>query len=128
MSVERDVCAGQQKTVSANRKEKGIIGRARFFALALALAFSVCVRAADERAVKTRVAPVYPEIAKRMRIGGVVKLEATVDAEGKVTDVKAVSGNQMLSAAAEDAVRKWKFVPGSGQSIVNVNLNFEPAQ
>lgn len=90
--------------------------------------FSVGARASDERAVKSRVAPVYPEIAKRMRIGGVVKLEATVDAEGKVTDVKAVSGNQMLSVAAEDAVRKWRFVPAGGQSVVDVTLNFEAAQ
>ena len=75
-----------------------------------------------------KTAPVYPEIAKRMKIGGVVKLEVTVDAEGKVIDVKAMSGNRVLSEAAEDAVRKWKFVPGPGQSTVEVDLNFEAAQ
>jgi TonB family protein len=96
--------------------------------LAMLCAFSVGARGAEERAVKSRVAPVYPEIAKRMRIGGVVRLEVTVDAEGKVTDVKPVSGNQMLSTAAEEAVRKWRFVPGSEQSTVNVTLNFEAAQ
>lgn len=93
----------------------------------LAWALTLCVRA-EERTVKSRVAPVYPEIAKRMRIGGVVKLEVTVDAEGKVVDVKPVSGNRVLSEAAEEAVRKWKFVPGSSQSVVDVDLNFELAQ
>lgn len=85
-------------------------------------------RAADERAVKTRVAPVYPEIAKRMRISGDVKIQATVDAEGKVTDVKAVSGNSALVNAAQDAVRKWRFVAGSGVSVVEVTVTFAMAE
>ncbi len=93
-------------------------------ALALMVSLALPGRAADERAVKSRVAPVYPELAKRMKIAGAVKLEVTVDAEGKVTDVKTVSGNHMLSSAAEDAVRKWKFVAGGGSSTVVVDINF----
>ena len=62
-------------------------------ALVLLVGLALPARAGDDRAVKSRVAPVYPEIAKRLRIGGEVKLEATVDAQGKVKDVKAVSGN-----------------------------------
>jgi TonB family protein len=85
-------------------------------------------RASDERAVKSRVPPVYPEIAKRMRVGGVVKIEATVDADGKVTDVKTLSGNHVLAEAAEEAVRKWKFVTGPKESIVDVDVNFAVTQ
>jgi TonB family protein len=97
-------------------------------ALALILAMVLPARAADERAVKTRVAPVYPEIAKRMRISGAVKIEATVDAEGTVKDVKTVSGNHMLAMAAEDAVRHWKFAPASGDTIVSLEVNFASTQ
>jgi TonB family protein len=97
-------------------------------ALALILAMVMPVRAAEERAVKSRVAPVYPEIAKRMRVGGEVVLEATVNAQGKVTDVKAVSGNHILVMAAEDAVRQWKFEPASGDSNVDVAISFNAAQ
>jgi TonB family protein len=96
--------------------------------LALAVALTLPAGAADNRAVKTRIAPVYPEIAKRMRIVGEVRLEVTVDAEGKVTDVKRVSGNSMLSNAAEDAVRKWRFESGAGSSTVEVMLNFALGQ
>jgi TonB family protein len=92
--------------------------------LALTIALAVPSMMAETRAVKSRVAPVYPEIAKRMRISGVVRLEATVDADGKVASVKAISGNSMLTFAAEDAVRKWKFEPGSGTTKVEVALNF----
>lgn len=95
--------------------------------MALLLALAVPGRAED-RAVKMRVPPVYPEIAKRMRISGAVKVQATVDADGKVTDVKAVSGNHVLGAAAEEAVRKWKFESGAGTATVEVEINFAMAQ
>jgi len=81
-------------------------------------------RSADERAVKLRAAPVYPEIARRMKIGGAVRIEATADAQGKVTDVKTVSGNHMLTVATEDAVRQWRFAPASGDTTVSVEVNF----
>lgn len=86
------------------------------------LLLPVC--AAEGRAVKSRVPPVYPEIAKRMRISGSVKLDVTVDAAGNVTDVKTVSGSHMLSPAAEDAVRKWKFEPGDGVATTSIEINF----
>lgn len=92
--------------------------------LALMVASAIPARATDQRAVLSRFAATYPEIARRMKIEGVVKLEVTVDAAGKVTDVKTLSGNRMLSTAAEDAVRKWKFEPGPGPSKVTVQLNF----
>lgn len=106
----------------------GIIMMLQATALALILAVVLPATAAGERAIKTRVVPVYPEIAKRMRIGGTVNIQATVDAEGTVKDVKTVSGNHMLAVAAEDAVRHWKFAPGSGDTIVNLEVNFASPQ
>jgi len=100
----------------------------RLAALALTVVLLIPVATAESRAIKTRVAPVYPEMAKRMRIAGEVRLEVTVDPEGKVTDVKKVSGNTMLSSAAEDAVRKWRFDSGPGTSTVEVTLNFAVGQ
>ena len=110
------------------RKFRFAVLRRALSAFLLGCAFVLVARAAEERAVKSRVAPVYPEIAKRMKISGVVRVEATVDADGKVIDVKPVSGNHTLSEAAEEAVRKWKFVSGPSQSVVDVDLNFELAQ
>jgi len=95
--------------------------------LAMLLAFVTPAHAAD-RLVKTRVNPLYPEIAKRMKITGIVKMEVTVDPEGKVTAVKTIEGNRMLSMAAEDAVHKWKFAPGEGVETVTVDINFALAQ
>ena len=97
-------------------------------ALALLLAIAIPGRAADERAIKSRVAPVYPELAKRMKISGVVRVEATVDAAGKVTAAKAMSGSRALSPAAEEAVSKWKYAPAETASTVEVDVNFSLGQ
>jgi TonB family protein len=97
-------------------------------ALSLAVMLAMPAWAAGDRAVKERVPPVYPEIAKRLKIAGTVVVEATVDANGRVGGVKTVSGNRMLSIAAEDAVRKWKFESGSGTDTVDVQVNFSLRQ
>lgn len=93
-------------------------------ALALMVALAMPAWTADARAIKSRIPPVYPAIAARMKITGVVKLAVTVDAEGNVADVKEISGNRVLSTAAEEAVRKWKFAPGSGNTTVEVAVTF----
>lgn len=57
--------------------------------------------------------PVYPFNMRAKGIKGTVVVEYIVDADGKVSNAKAIqSPNEELSKAAEDAVRKWKFVPG----------------
>jgi TonB family protein len=93
-------------------------------ALALMVALALPAAAADVRAIKVKTAPAYPEIARRMRVSGMVRLTVTVDASGKVIDVKPLSGNGMLSSAAAEAVRNWRFAPGDGTSEVEVAVNF----
>ena len=113
---------------SPRRLWRGGIGLFKAGALALLLAMAIPARAAEERTVKSRVAPVYPEIARRMRISGVVTVQATVDPDGKVSGAKAVSGSRALSTAAEDAVRKWRFAPADAQSTVTVEITFALGQ
>ena len=107
-----------------------VIALLQLAVLLAALAAARPVHAADTpsaqpvRAIKQRIAPHYPEIARRMHVSGSVRVEATVNADGTVAATKAVTGNRMLSDAAEDAVRKWKFVPAAEQSKVEVDVNF----
>jgi len=96
--------------------------------LVLATACILSLHATSERAIKQRVAPVYPELAKRMKISGTVKVAATVAPDGTVSATKIVSGNHMLSGAAEDAVHKWKFTPADSESTIEVDVNFALAQ
>ena len=68
-------------------------------------------RAEGMSAAVQRVQPEYPSIARQLKIGGIVQLEALVSENGTVEDVKVVSGNAALTKAADEALRKWKFAP-----------------
>ncbi len=72
------------------------------------------VRVGADVAAPTRtvyVEPVYPEIAKRARLSGVVILEAVIDASGNVTNVTVLRSVSLLDQAAVEAVRQWKYEP-----------------
>jgi protein TonB len=56
-------------------------------------------------------APEYPLLAKQSRISGVVIIEAIIDENGNVTQVRAVSGHPLLMTAALKAVSKRKYEP-----------------
>jgi TonB family protein len=58
-----------------------------------------------------KVQPLYPAEARRMRVQGNVVIDAMVTAQGQVDDLKLVSGDSMLAAAAMDAVRRWRYTP-----------------
>jgi len=53
-----------------------------------------------------------------------VKLDATIDPDGSVSDVKVVSGHQLLVQAAVEAVKKWKYESGDGKSTQPVTVEF----
>jgi len=58
-----------------------------------------------------QVTPVYPHTALITRTEGAVVLRAIVGKDGTVKDLRVVSGNPFLTAAALDAVRQWQFKP-----------------
>lgn len=54
-------------------------------------------------------APAYPIEAVREGIEGTVKLDVTVSLDGEVKSVRVISGPAMLTAAAVNAVRAWRY-------------------
>ena len=57
------------------------------------------------------VPPIYPQLARTNHAAGDVVLDALIDANGNVTELKVVSGLPLLRQAAMDAVRQWKYDP-----------------
>jgi protein TonB len=57
--------------------------------------------------------PTYPTLAKTQRIQGAVLVDALVDASGRVSAMKVVSGPVLLHQAAMDALRQWKYQPAT---------------
>jgi periplasmic protein TonB len=58
-----------------------------------------------------RVEPVYPPIAKLAHVSGTVELTAVVGTDGRIRELKALSGNPLLIRAAIDAVSQWIYAP-----------------
>ena len=58
-----------------------------------------------------KVLPIYPAEARRVHLEGDVVLEAMVNEQGRVEDLKLVDGNALLAQAALDAVSKWRYSP-----------------
>jgi len=78
-----------------------------------------------------RVAPIYPPVARQRMLSGSVVVEAIVDKQGKIADLKLVSGPPIFRDAAFDAVKQWQFKPAklNGQPIeqpTKIRLDFIP--
>jgi TonB family protein len=58
-----------------------------------------------------RVQPRYPQNALSMRVQGAVELQATINKEGNISNLKVVKGDAVLARAATEAVRQWRYKP-----------------
>lgn len=77
------------------------------------------------------VEPRYPAIARAARVQGTVVLSATISRSGAIENLRVVSGPPLLTSAAEEAVRTWRYRPYllNGEPVevettVNVVFNF----
>jgi len=64
------------------------------------------------RTVKSKVTPVYPELAKKMNVKGAVKVELVVGPTGAVKTAKAMGGHPLLIDAAVNAAKQFKYEAG----------------
>jgi protein TonB len=55
--------------------------------------------------------PAYPPLARQARVAGTVRLEAIIGADGRIRQLRLVSGHPLLAPAALDAVRQWVYAP-----------------
>ena len=79
-----------------------------------------------ERKIKVQVAPVYPELARRMAVTGSVKVQVTIAPGGAVKQTKLVGGHPLLVDPVLDAVKRWKYEPGPLETVQVVEVKFTP--
>jgi len=72
--------------------------------------FDTCRDPQSPRLVK-HVAPEYPAIARMSHVRGEVRLMGVIGKEGRLTNLRVISGNPVLAAAALDALKQWRYVP-----------------
>lgn len=80
-------------------------------------------------ALTHRVEPEYPALAISAHLEGMVILEATVDTEGRVQEVRVLRSRGFLDKAAIAAVQQWRYAPLTlngvpSPFVLTVTLNF----
>jgi protein TonB len=76
-----------------------------------------------------RVVPVYPPLARSAGVQGVVRFTAVIGKDGKIQNLKLISGPSPLVDAASSAVKQWVYRPTllNGQPVevvTEINVNF----
>jgi TonB family protein len=77
-----------------------------------------------KRKVKSKVAPVYPELARRMNVTGKVKVEVIVAPDGHVKSTRAIGGHPLLVQPCLEAVKEWRFAAAAEESTQVVEFEF----
>jgi TonB family protein len=80
----------------------------------------------SDRKIVLRVEPEYPETLKRLYIGGIVRIKATVDPSGKVETAELLGGSPILGQSAMRAVKHWRYAQAPSKESVTVLFEFDP--
>jgi TonB family protein len=62
--------------------------------------------------------PCYPPLARQARLQGTARIKLVVAGDGSIASAEAVEGNPLLTKAAIDNVRTWKFGTAEGQNLL----------
>lgn len=90
---------------------------------------STPLTAASLRSPQASYSATYPLLAEHMNVQGSVVLQAVINADGVVQNLRVLSGPSILASAAQQAVREWKFKPvlQNGQAVetkATITVNF----
>jgi TonB family protein len=80
----------------------------------------------SKRKVRVIGKPQYPELAKKLNLTGVVKIEVTIGVDGKVKRTHVVGGHPVLATEAERAAMQSEFEPGPKETTEVIEFRFGP--
>ena len=109
------------KTNSQHTRARSIVIRLLVFAL-----MAIGASAQDGRKLIAQPVPVYPDLARRARLSGTVKVEILIATNGQVEDVKVIGGHPLFVDATRDALKKWKYAPSNSETAATLEFNFHP--
>jgi len=84
------------------------------------------LQAQEGRKVLSNPVPVYPEVARRLHLTGVVKVQVVIGADGRIKEKNVIGGHPILVSAVEDTLKNWKYAPASGETTTQLEFNFHP--
>ena len=103
-----------------------LLGCTKLLRLLLAglLAISAVTSGQETRRLRSGNPPEYPELAKRLNIRGIARVQASVAPDGAVHEVRELGGHPLLVDALARAVKKWKYEAADRTSNIEVKFVF----
>jgi outer membrane biosynthesis protein TonB len=77
-----------------------------------------------DRKVRNRVVPVYPELARKMKLVANVKVQVTVAPNGAVVQAKPIGGHPLLIAPSVDAAKMFRYEPANSTTTNTIEFHF----
>ena len=96
-----------------------------FMAMTLMLT-AVNLPAQSSRKVLSNPEPPYPEVARRLRLSGVVKVQVTIATDGKIKEAKITGGHPIFVNSVEQTLKEWKYAPASTETSAQLEFTFHP--
>jgi TonB family protein len=130
------VAGGKQSAVHSSSKAKLGISTPESTPIKTADNFAAATNAAERESISASaqprsasLEPSYPLLAQHMNVQGSVVLQAIIGADGIVQNLRVLSGPGILTTAAQQAVREWRFKPvlQNGQAVetkAKITVNF----
>lgn len=78
------------------------------------------------RKIKSLGRPSYPDLARKLNLTGVVKVEVVIGADGRVKRTRILGGHPVLTAEAERAAQQTEFEPGPKETTEIIEFKFTP--
>lgn len=104
-------------------KWRGAIGALLVFA-ALFVVSASAQNADVDRKIRNRVVPVYPELARKMKLVANVKVQVTVAPNGAVIQAKPIGGHPLLIAPSVDAAKMFRYEPAGSTTTNTIEFHF----
>jgi len=103
------------------------LSRAGTLTCALSVLIPNFIASAQEtRKLLANPTPTYPDLARRMQITGVVKVQVIVGTDGKIKDTKFVGGHPLLVDAVQTTLKDWRYASASEETTLVLEFRFHP--
>ncbi len=87
---------------------------------------TVSAHAQEGRKLIAQPVPEYPQIARRVRLTGSVKVMVVIAADGKIKEVKVIGGHPLFVDATLETLKRWKFAPANSETTAALEFTFRP--
>ena len=82
--------------------------------------------AQGNRKVLSNPEPPYPEVARRLLLSGVVKVQVTISTDGKIKETKILGGHPIFVNTVEQTLKEWKYAPAATETTTQLEFSFKP--